>query len=83
MTLFRVRMGGRSFRVLIVVPSPARLRALKRVVEDQGGGRMFWLALQSDVIEGKITEPIWRLAGEDEPASLFSVPAEQSSADAA
>jgi len=82
-TLFRVRMGGRSFRVLIIVPGPARLRALKRVVEDQGGARMFWLALQSDVIEGKITKPIWRLAGEDEPASLFSVPAEQSSADAA
>lgn len=70
-TLFRVRMGGRSFRVLIVVPSPARLRALKRVVEDQGGGRMFWLALRSDVTEEKIGEPVWQLAGEEVRAALF------------
>jgi hypothetical protein len=70
-TLFRARMGGRSFRVLIVVPSAARLRALKRVVEDQGGGRIFWLALRSDVTEEKINEPIWHLAGEDVKAALF------------
>lgn len=82
-TLFRVRMGGRSFRVLIIVPGPARLRALKRVVEDRGGGRMFWLALSSDVTEERINEPVWRLAGEDEPASLFSMPGEQRSTDAA
>lgn len=82
-TLFRARMGGRSFRVLIIVPSPARLRALKRIVEEQGGGRMFWLALRTDVTEEKIAEPVWRLAGEDEPASLFSTPAEQTLVDAA
>lgn len=73
-TLFRARMGARSFRVLIVVPSLTRLRALKRVVEDQGGGRIFWLALQSDVTEEKSTEPIWHLAGEDAKAALFGSP---------
>jgi hypothetical protein len=73
-TLFRARMGGRSFRVLIVVPSPARLRALKRVVEDQGGGRIFWLALRSDVTEEKIGEPVWQLAGEEVRAALFASP---------
>ena len=71
-TLFRARMGGRSFRVLIIVPSAARLRALKRVVEEQGGGRMFWLALRSDVSEENIGEPVWQLAGEEVRAALFA-----------
>jgi hypothetical protein len=70
-TLFRARMGGRSFRVLIIVPTPARLRALKRVTEDQNGGRVFWFALQSDVTVEKVGDPIWRLAGEDLEAALF------------
>jgi hypothetical protein len=73
-TLFRARMGGRSFRVVTVVPSPARLRALKRVAETQGGGRMYWFGLRADVTEERIGEPVWRLAGEDGAASLFSLP---------
>ena len=44
---------------------------------------MFWLALRTDVTEDKIVEPVWRLAGEDSAASLFSMPAGQTSADAA
>ena len=69
--LFRVRMGGRAFRVLIVVPGPTRLRALKRVVEDEGGERMFWLACRPDVNERDINAPVWQLAGESRPARLF------------
>jgi hypothetical protein len=69
--LFRVRLGGRAFRVLIVVPGPTRLRALKRVVEDEGGRRMFWLACRPDVTERDINARVWHLAGESQPARLF------------
>lgn len=73
-TLFRAHLGGKAFRVLIVVPGPSRLRALKRVVENEGGQRIFWLATLPDVTERNIDAPIWQLAGETQPARLFASP---------
>lgn len=69
--LFRSRVGGRSFRVLITVPSTARLTSLKRVVEKYGGERMFWLARQADVEPDKVGAATWRLGGSDERVSLM------------
>ncbi len=69
--LFRLRVGGRSFRTMIVVPGPTRLRALKRVIESEGGRRMFWLACRPDVSERDLNAPVWHLAGESKPARLF------------
>lgn len=73
-TLFRAHIGGKAFRVLIVVPGPSRLRALKHVVEHQGGKRMFWFATLPDVTERNIDAPIWQLAGEQGRAALFAPP---------
>ena len=73
-TLFRAHIGGKAFRVLIVVPGPTRLRALKHVVEHEGGKRMFWLAALPDVTEHNIDAPIWQLAGEKDRAALFEGP---------
>ena len=64
-------IGGKAFRVLIVVPGPTRLRALKRVVENEGGKRMFWFATLPDVTAQNIDAPIWQLAGEKDRAALF------------
>jgi len=70
--LFRARVGGRSFRVLITVPTSSRLASLKRVIEGQGGGRVFWLAKQDDVAEGTLHHGVWRIAGSEERAPLVS-----------
>jgi hypothetical protein len=69
--LFRIRFGGRSFRVLVVAPTVTRLRSLKRVTESQGGQRMFWFAPLHDVTVERIGMPIWQLAGESVKARLF------------
>lgn len=72
--LFRSRVGGRAFRVLITVPTTARLAALKRVVERYGGGRMFWLARQSDVNEQTLQQPAWHIAGTAHRAGVLASP---------
>lgn len=68
--LFRARVGARSFRVLFTVRSMRRLQALKQVIEDAGGRRIFWLAKQRDVGPASFASPIWHVAGSDELASL-------------
>ncbi len=73
-TLFRAHIGGKAFRVLTVVPGPTRLRALKRVVENERGKKMFWFATLPDVTEQNIDAPIWQLAGENDRAALFMEP---------
>lgn len=71
--MFRTRFGGRSFRVLTVVPTLTRASALRRVTEDQGGERMFWFASFTDVTAERVTEPVWELAGvRGAKAALFS-----------
>lgn len=73
--LFRVRFGGRSFRVLTVATTVTRVRALKRVTEAQGGERVFWFAILSQVAPRTITAQTWSVAGaEGTPASLFESP---------
>lgn len=70
--MFRLCFGGRSFRVLVVACTPTRLRALRRVIEGQGGERVFWLAPSRDVTRQQITEPVWELCGsEGVKARLF------------
>ena len=69
--MFRVRFGGRSFRVLIVAPTIARLRSLKRLTESQAGQRVFWFALLGGIASERIVEPVRQLAGEETRAELF------------
>jgi hypothetical protein len=69
--LFRSSVGARSFRVLSTVPSQRRLDALKRVIEEAGGRRMFWLTRAADVGELNLEAPVWSVAGTDAVASLF------------
>jgi hypothetical protein len=61
--LFRIRFTGRAFRVLAIATSLARLRALKKATEDQGGQRMFWFALLDHLISGSPGAPPWQIAG--------------------
>jgi hypothetical protein len=75
--LFRSRVGGRAFRVLITVPTTARLAALKRVVERYGGGRMFWLARQSQIGPDQLSTANWHLGGSDERASIIAMPSDR------
>jgi hypothetical protein len=70
--MFRLRFGGRSFRILTVAPTLTRARALRRVGEVQGGERMFWFAPLADIAAERIVEPVWELAGrEGSKAGLF------------
>ncbi len=69
--LFRLRCGGRSFRVLTIAPTMTRMRALKRVTEGEGGQRMFWLLTMRDCSARLIAEPVWELAGERGPGALL------------
>lgn len=69
--LFRVRFGGRSFRVLIVVPTVTRLRSPKRLAESQAGQRMFWFALLGGIAAERIGEPVSQLAGEEIRAGAY------------
>jgi len=69
--VFRLRFGGKSFRVLVIASTVTRVRSLKRITESQGGQRMFWFAPLGDVMAEKVAEPIWQLAGESTKARLF------------
>ncbi|HXH25581.1 MAG TPA: replication-relaxation family protein [Vicinamibacterales bacterium] len=73
--LFRARVGARSFRVLFTVRSMRRLQALKHVIEEAGGQRIFWLARQRDFGPASFASPIWHVAGSHELASLTERPA--------
>lgn len=70
--LFRVRFGGRSYRVLTVAVTVTRVRALKRVTSAQGGERMFWFATLASVSADRLLGRCWDLAGNGPAASLFS-----------
>lgn len=66
---YRKQSGFQFFRVLIVCPSAARLKNLKKLIE-QKTDKMFWLAVQGDISPGKILTRIWQRPGRD---SLFSL----------
>ena len=66
---YRRQSGFQFFRVLIVCPSAARLKNLKKLIE-QKTDRMFWLAVQGDISSEKILTKIWQRPAKD---SLFSL----------
>jgi len=68
--LFRSKVGARSFRVLFTVPTLRRLSALRRVIEEAGGRRMFWLARHKDVTEATFSAAVWQIAGSEDSGSL-------------
>ena len=63
------KTGFQFFRVLIVCKTAARLRNLKRLIE-QKTSRMFWLAVQGDIRAEKILTKIWQRPGRN---TLFSL----------
>lgn len=69
--LFRVRFGGRSFRVLTVAQSETRAAALRRVAEAQRGQSVFWFANLADVAAGATSGAFWRLAGTEGRTGLI------------
>lgn len=60
---FGDRYKARSFRVLTVTTSPARLATLKRVTEEAGGKTIFWFGTLSQLSPATmLTEAIWQVA---------------------
>ena len=68
---FYQRYGTHSIRVLTVVPSQRRLRNLKATTEKVGGAKRYWFCDYAALAPERILEPVWEIAGEDEPASLI------------
>lgn len=66
---YRKQFGFQFFRVLIVCPSAARLKNLKKLIE-QKTDKIFWLAVQGDISPEKILTRIWQRPGQD---SFFSI----------
>ena len=66
---YRRQFGFQFFRVLVVCQSLTRLRNLKKLIE-QKTDKMFWLALQQDILPERILTGIWRRPAKD---SLFSL----------
>jgi len=71
---FRLRWGGRSFRVLTVATTATRTRALRRITQQYGGERMFWFATLEDITRRGIGEAVWQLAGDDGPRARLIEP---------
>ncbi len=66
---YQKQFGFQFFRVLIVCQSMARLKNLKKLIE-QKTDKIFWLALQADVAPEKILAKVWHRPAKD---SLFSI----------
>lgn len=67
---YRKQSGFQFFRVLIVCPSAARLKNLKKLIE-QKTDKMFWLAIQGDISPEKILTRIWHRPAKDSVFSLL------------
>lgn len=67
---YRKQSGFQFFRVLIVCPSTARLKNLKKLIE-QKTDKMFWLAIQGDISSEKILTKIWHRSAKDSVFSLL------------
>ncbi|MDP3041761.1 MAG: replication-relaxation family protein [Candidatus Omnitrophota bacterium] len=67
---YRKQSGFQFFRVLIVCPSAARLKNLKKLIE-QKTDKMFWLAVQGDISPEKILTKIWHRLTKDSVFSLL------------
>jgi len=66
---YQKQSGFQFFKVLVVCQSMARLRNLKKLIE-QKTDKMFWLAIQEDVSPEKLLSKIWHRPAKD---SLFSI----------
>ena len=66
---YQKQSGFQFFRVLITCKSMARLRNLKKLIE-QKTDKMFWLALQADISPEKILGKIWHRPAR---SPLFSI----------
>jgi len=66
---YQKQFGFQFFRVLVTFKSMARLRNLKKLIE-QKTDKMFWLVLQADVSPEKILGKIWHRPAQN---SLFSI----------
>ena len=67
---YQKQFGFQFFRVLVVCQSTARLKNLKKLVE-QKTDKMFWLALQEDISSEKILAKIWHRPAKDSVFSLL------------
>ncbi len=67
---YQRQFGFQFFRVLVVCQTEARLRNLKKLIE-QKTDRMFWLAIQKDISPEKILTRIWQRPGRDSGFSLL------------
>lgn len=66
---YQKQFGFQFFRVLVTCQTMARLRNLKKVIE-QKTDKMFWLALQADISPVKILGKIWHRPARN---SFFSI----------
>ena len=72
---YEKRFKAKGFRVVTVVDTPTAARALNlatHTAQVEGIGRRFWFAhLPVITAATALTQPIWTVAGDDTPASLF------------
>lgn len=66
---YQRQFGFVFFRTLIVCPSLARLKNIKKLIENKTD-KMFWLAIQENISFEKILGRIWQRPGQN---SLFSL----------
>jgi hypothetical protein len=66
---YQRQFGFRFFRVLVVCRTEARLNNLKKLIEEKTD-KMFWLAVQQDILPEKILTKIWQRPARN---SLFSL----------
>ena len=67
---YQKQFGFQFFRVMVVCQTMARLKNLKKLIE-QRTDKMFWLALQADISPEKILTKIWHRPARDPVFSLL------------
>lgn len=67
---YQKQFGFLFFKVLIVCPSAARLKNLKKLIEKKTD-KMFWLAVQNDISPEKILSRIWQRPRQNSHFSLL------------
>ncbi|GAB5491994.1 MAG: hypothetical protein Phog2KO_22090 [Phototrophicaceae bacterium] len=67
------RFSTKKFRVLTVANSKQRALNLKQATEEAGGQRRFWFTSREQVdVKTALDAPIWWVAGDSKPTSLFT-----------
>jgi hypothetical protein len=70
--LYGQKYGFNSFRVLTVTTTDKRLNNLLKTAEKTGAKNMFLFAIQSDISQGKIFDPIWKSSIADNISIVFN-----------